>query len=92
MPTKVWKCNHCNEGFNSKEEVADHESKCNLNETTKRCNTCRSYEETGYPISGSDMRCMNKQSPLYDKNIGYFMEDKNVEDFFPCPYWVKEIW
>lgn len=35
---------------------------------------------------------MNKQSPLYDKNIGYFMEDKNVEDFFPCPYWVKEIW
>ena len=91
MATKVWKCDHCYSSFfDTENDALKHETSCSFNPSIKQCNTCKSYEETGYPISGSDMRCMNSHSPLYDKTITYFMDDHKVEDFFPCPYWVKE--
>ena len=92
MATQVFKCDFCyGTFFETKEEAIAHEHICLYNESNKRCNTCKYYEEMGYPIGGSDMRCRNKNSQLFDKTVHYFLDDKNIEEFFPCEFWEKEI-
>lgn len=91
MAKMVWKCDFCYcEYFENEQEALTHEKICGYNISTNKCETCEYYEETGYPISGSDMRCMNKDCNLFDKNISYFLENKNEKDYFPCKYWKKE--
>ncbi len=93
MPKQVWKCDYCIlDYFEEENKALEHESTCSSNELNKKCTTCEYYTETGYPISGSDMRCMNKDCGLFNENISYFFEDdeNNKENqYFPCKFWKR---
>ena len=89
----AWKCDYCSETNRDKEKMKIHEKHCSSNIENKMCFMCSHYQEMGYPISGSDMRCMNKNSVMYDKNVSYQLDEyqeKYKNPFFPCEDFEKE--
>lgn len=92
MAINKWECEFCKKTFNTKEEAIEHENICSFNVKNKKCDTCEFYKETGYHISGSDIRCIYEKSELYNQNIEYFLEDNEDKEniYFPCKCWVKE--
>ena len=77
---QVYKCDFCWKTDDNAEVILEHESDCSFNPTLKKCWTCIHYEEEGYPISGSMMRCQKGMS--YD-------EQEEYEDKGNCPKWEK---
>ena len=90
MPNKVYICIHCGDTDGSFDEVLEHEKFCDFNEDAKTCGTCIHYEERGYPISGSNMECRNKDCNLYGKSGDYLGLKTGEESQFPCKYWKEE--
>lgn len=90
MSYQVWKCEYCFETDINKSIIDRHEKTCYANKDNHKCFTCKYYKEVGYPISGSDMRCMCKEALTYNKNIDWFFDDftkEEEEKFYPCSYW-----
>lgn len=48
---------------------------CSSNDKNKKCATCKYCEEHGYPISGSDERCMNEKAPTFGFSIWTIKDD-----------------
>jgi len=93
MSYQIWKCKHCSDTNESKTIIDKHESTCYVNEENKKCFSCKHHKEMGYPIGGSDMRCMNKEAPTYDKNMSYYFDDFTEEEeeaFYPCECWESD--
>ena len=84
MATQVWKCDYCYTFFSIENEALKHEKQCSFNVRNKKCTTCKYYEETGDGYTGSDTRCMKKESEFYNKMQGF------KEKYETCKFWESD--